>query len=158
MKPLARTDPSAVIVHNLLPGSGATGTYQNVLTVHIPIPASGGTRFAWVNPETGTVMANAYYYLTVAGTGTVDLGRTSDGTAAAATYVDGGTMTVGVHYPADVLGTVAASATIGGVNIVWQLIGPGGTGTNNSITASINEAATSTAVGGLIVQYFPIGR
>ena len=158
MRALNRTDPTPVTVHNLTQGSGATGTYFNVLSVHIPHPASAGTRLAWINPETGTVLATVFYYFNTAGSGTVDVGVASDGTAAGSSFIDGGTMTVQVHYPGTVMGTAAASATAGGEDLMYQLVGPGGTGTNNSITMTINEAATSTAVGGLIVQYFPIGR
>lgn len=155
---ISRTAPTPVTVHSIVPASGATGTYFVPLAVHIPHPASAGTRLAWINPEAGTVLAHAFYYFSTGGTGTVDVGVVSDGTVAGSSFIDGGTMTVQVHYPESVAGTVAASATAGGEDIRYQLVGPGGTGTNNSITITLNEAATSTAVGGMIIHYFPIGR
>jgi len=151
-----RKDPSAVIVDSMTPASG-TGNYRAMGVVRIPITASASsTGTGWVNPEAGTVCASVFYVVTTGGTGTIDVGIGNDGTGVANGFIDGGTMTVGAHYPAEILGTVAASATAGGEDKVWQLIGPGGTGTNNSVLLNHDEAATSTAVGALIITYFPI--
>jgi len=152
MKAIARTDPTPVIVHNSIQGSGATGTYYNLVTAVVQMAASAGSLFAWINPETGTVLAKVMYYFTTAGTGTVDVGKTDDGTATVADVIDGGTMAVGIVY------RPGTNATLGQVDEGWILVGPGGTGTNNSVTLTSNEAATSTGVGGLVVQYAPIGR
>ena len=153
---LKRDDPSASISLNLLQGSGGTGTYSHILTVRVPFvltsTANGTTN--WINPENGTVIANAFVAITTAGTGTFDLGRGSDGTGNATDLIDGGTLTVGVHWPGTVLGTADASSTIGGVNRLWFLVGPGGTGTNNSINMTHNDTTTSTMAGAMIVQYF----
>jgi hypothetical protein len=160
VKALNRTDPSGLSVQNMLQGSGGTGTYHGWLSVHVPLAATSTANGAtnWVNPETGTVLARAVLYFTTAGTGTFDMGRSSDGTGNSSDMIDGGTMTVGAHYAGTVLGTVDASSTIGGVNRVMFLVGPGGTGTNNSINVTHNDTTTSTAIGGLLIEYYPIGR
>lgn len=160
MKSIGRGDPTPETVRNLIQGSGGTGTYHGFMTVHVPLAATSTANGAtnWINPETGTVLARAFVYFTTAGTGTFDLGRGSDGTGNAADMIDGGTLTVGAHYAGTVLGTVDASSTLGGVNRIFFLLGPGGTGTNNSINMTHSDTTTSTAIGGLIVEFLPIGR
>lgn len=136
-----------------------TGTLNAGLKVQrIPLALTSTANAAqtWINPEPGTVMAQALVVLTTAGTGTFDLGRGSDGTGNANDIIDGGTLTVGVHYYGTVLGTVAASATIGGVNGVWLLYGPGGSGTNNSVNMTHSDTITSTMAGYLVVSYFRV--
>jgi hypothetical protein len=137
-------------------GGNASARVGPVVSVVVPIAATA-TRTAWINPEPGTVLLTDFFVVyTTAGTGTIDVGRTDDGTAAANGLIDGGTMTVGVHWSGTVLGTVAASATIGGVNQMFLLVGPGGTGTANSITVTDNEAGTGTAVGYIALSYLPV--
>mgnify|MGYP001568317706 CR=1 FL=1 len=159
-----RGNPTGLAVKNMGPmGTGygtvtATGTlFSGMVTVRIPWSTStvnaGGA--AWINPEDGTVMAKACLVFTTAGTGTFDMGRTDDGTGAAAGLIDGGTLTVGVHSYGTVLGTVAASATVGGVDGEWLLYGPGGTGTNNSITVT-HSNASGASVGFMVVQYMRV--
>lgn len=153
---VSRAMPSGEILLQSLHGSGATGTLlPGPLTVRIPLATTSTANAAtnWVNPETGTVLARAFVVFTTAGTGTFDLGRGSDGTGNANNMIDGGTMTVGVHYPGTVMGTVDASSTVGMVDRVYFLIGPGGTGTNNSINMTHSDTTTSTAVGFLAVEY-----
>lgn len=155
---LSRADPTPVIAHNLLQGSGGTGTYYAVLSVRIPFNATSTANAAvnWINPESGTVAAKATVVFTTAGTGTFDMGRSSDGTGSNDNLVDGGTLAAGVHYVQEILGTVAASATVGGVDKLWMLIGPGGTGTNNSIVLKHSDTTASTAVGAMCVTYFRV--
>ena len=155
METYNRADPTPVIVRKMSYGSGGTGTYRTMQVVRVPIvltsTANGTTN--WVNPEAGTVVARAYVVITTAGTGTFDMGRGSDGTGNSADMIDGGTLTVGAHYPGTVLGTADASSTIGGVNRIMFLVGPGGTGTNNSVNLTHSDTPTSTMVGALIVEY-----
>ena len=151
-----RDMPSSEIVQTITYGSGGTGTYRGLQVVRVGLAttstANGATN--WINPESGTVAARAWVVFTTAGTGTFDLGRGSDGTGNATNIIDGGTMTVGVHFPGTVLGTVDASSTIGGDNRIIFLLCPGGTGTNNSINMTHSDTPTSTAAGALIVEYF----
>lgn len=162
---IAGTAPSTEIVKHLVhnrTGLGTitpTGTLMAGLKVtRIPLAltstANAATNF--VNPETGTIMASAFLVITTAGTGTFDMGRGSDGTGNANGLVDGGTLTVGVHHYGTVLGTVAASATIGEVDGMWLLLGPGGSGTNNSINVTHSDTITSTMAGYLCVCYFNV--
>lgn len=135
-------------------GTGGNASARSFNVMLVSTPLGTGTRVGWINPESGTVLVtDVFVSYTTAGTGTIDVGRTDDGTAAANGLIDGGTQTVGVHWSGTVLGTAAASATIGGVNQMYLLVGPGGTGTNNSITVTNNEGGTSTAVGSLYVIY-----
>lgn len=154
-----RDMPTGEIVKAMSYGSGGTGTYRTINVVRIPLNLTSTANAAtnWVNPEASTVMARAFLAITTAGTGTFDLGRGSDGTGNATDIIDGGTLTVGAHFYGTVLGTVAASATLGQVNGEWFLIGPGGTGTNNSINLTHNDTPTSTASGQLLVEYFLVG-
>ena len=157
-------NPTGLAVKHMGPmGTGmgtvvATGTlFAGLVTVRIPwststLDAAGAS---WINPENGTVMGKASLVFTTAGTGTFDMGRSSDGTGAAAGIIDGGTLTLGVHVYGTVLGTVAASATVGGVDGEWLLYGPGGTGTNNSITVTHSNASGASA-GFLVVQYMRV--
>ena len=156
---VSRTQPSAETIKHMIHGSGATGTLlPAVIGVRIPLNTTSTSNAAtnWINPENGTVIAQAFLVFTTAGTGTFDLGRGSDGTGNANGIIDGGTMTVGVHSYGTVYGTVAASATIGGVNDAWLLYGPGGTGTNNSVNLTHNDTVTSTAAGYIVVQYMKV--
>jgi len=155
--PVNRTMPTPEAVRNMLPGSGYTGTAFGGWThirIGLNLTSTANAATNWINPEAGTVIANAFVCFTVAGTGTFDLGRGSDGTGAGSGMIDGGSMNVGVHYPGTMLGSPNTSATIGAVDNVYWLIGPGGTGTNNSINLVHNEIA-STAVGFIVVSYMP---
>ena len=154
---IKRTDPTPEIVRKLIPSSG-TANYRGIGVARIAITASASsTGTGWVNPESGTVAAKIIVAFTVGGTGTLDIGVGNDGTGVANGLIDGGTMTAGCHYVHETLCTVAASSTVGGVDKTFFLVGPGGTGTNNSIVLNHNEAATSTAVGAVLIQYFLIG-
>ena len=164
--PITGTSPTPEIVRAMMPNPGtgfgtitATGTLNAGLKVQrIPLQltstANGTTN--WINPEIGTVAAQGMLVISTAGTGTFDMGRGSDGTGNANGIIDGGTLTVGVHGYGTVLGTAAASATVGGVDGVWLLYGPGGTGTNNSMNVTHSDTPTSTMAGFLVVTYFNI--
>lgn len=166
MPTITRGMPVQEVVRNMMPNPGtgfgtitATGTlFAGLKVQRIPLnltsTANGTTN--WINPEIGTVMGAAFLVITTAGTGTFDMGRGSDGTGNANGIIDGGTLTVGVHGYGTVLGTVAASATIGGVNDQWILYGPGGTGTNNSVNVTHSDTPTSTMAGYLVVCYFSV--
>jgi hypothetical protein len=148
---ISRTMPTPEIVRNLIPGSGGTGTMSGGF-MGVRVSFGSASTFAWINPESGTVMAQAFVVFTVAGTGTFDMGRSSDGTGPGSGMIDGATMTVGVHSQAQSVGGTASS-TLGNADAPYWLVGPGGTGTNNSIVVIHNEATTSTSVGFLKVIY-----
>ena len=156
---LKRTDPNGVTILNLIQPATATGTYFAWQSVAIPINATSTANAAtnWVNPEAGTVIAKPYVLIETAGTGTFDLGRGSDGTGNANDSINGGTLTAGAHQPGTVLGTAAASATKGGLDVEAWMIGPGGSGTNNSINMTHSDTITSTAVGYMVIEYARIG-
>ena len=149
------TDPTYEIVKNMVPASGS-GNYRSVMVVQVPMNTTSQAAAAtnWINPEAGTVCARPFLLVQTAGTGTVDIGRGSDGTGTETGLIDGGTLTVGAHYAQEILGTVAASAVKGGVDRLWILLGPGGTGTNNSINMTHTDTTTSTCVASLCVEYF----
>ena len=152
---LRRGDPTGELVKAMTPrgtyGDATARAYAPV-TVVLPIPASA-TGASWINPESGTILVfQSCYYFTTAGTGTLDIGITDDGTAAAANIIDGGTMVATIYARPD-----AASASLGAIGLQQRLVGPGGTGTNNSITVRHNEAATGTAVGALVFTYVRVG-
>ena len=152
---LRRGDPTGELVKAMTPRGtygDATARAYGPVTVVLPIPASA-TGASWVNPEAGTIIVlQSAYFFTTAGTGTLDIGVTDDGTASANNIIDGGTMTATLWARPD-----AASSTAGGVGLQQRLVGPGGTGTNNSITVRHNEAATGTAVGALVFTYVRVG-
>ena len=143
------------------PGTGfgtvtATGTLMAGLKVQriaLTPTGSGAVKgAAWINPEPGTVMAEAMLIITGVGSAeTFDMGRTADGTGTVANIIDGGTYSVGVH----IYGTLGTIGTIGNVDGAWRLYGPGGTGTNNSVTVTPDNP-TGTAAGYLVVSYFRV--
>lgn len=155
MSTVTQTSPSGEALKNMIVNQNGLGTitatgtlFAGLKVVKIPLAASS-TGATWLNPEIGTVIAEALMVWTTAGTGTFDMGVTSDGTAAADNMINGGTMLAGVYSN----GTVSATAVTGVTNNRYQLVKPAGSGTNNSITVRHDEAATGTAVGYLIVRY-----
>lgn len=165
---ITRQMPTVESVGNMVPKGtgGATGAKVHpVITVSVPIPqnivTSDGTGnggfVSWVNPESGTILVtNVTPYFSTTGTGTFDLGISSDGTGSAADILDGATMDL-LNYAVRAYrgrtGTQGA-ATLGMADI-WRL-GPGGTGTNNSIVGRTTEVA-STALGRIYITYFNTG-
>ena len=154
-------DPTGEIVQALAYGSGGTGSYRGIVMARIALATTSTANAAtnWINPESGTVAARAFVVFTTAGTGTIEVGRGSDGTGSASDIILAGTMTTGLaSRGADlgVVGTTGSGATAA-TRTEWLLFGPGGTGTNNSVVMKHSDTITSTAVGALIVQYFLIG-
>jgi hypothetical protein len=156
MESYNRADPTPVIVQKGAYGSAGTGTYSGLQHVRIPFntTSTGTAAENWINPEAGTVIATVQYFFSTAGTGTIDVGIASDGTGDDNGIIDGGTLTVGVHYPQEVVGTVAASAVKGGEDQMWFAIGPGGTGTNNTVVARHTDTVSSTASGSVHIIYY----
>jgi hypothetical protein len=162
MKQIKRADPTPVTVANSIPNGTAGNSAAKVAaltSVSIALSTTGGTANAdlisWINPETGTILVkDVALRFTTTGTGTVDVGVSDDGTGAADNIINGGTMTAvlgllsGIRVnTAGTLGTIGATAGF--------VLGPGGTGTNNSIVAKTAETAT-TARGSLIITYMPL--
>ena len=154
--PISRADPTPEAMRKILHGSGATGTLMGPpISVYIPFNATSTAtgNVAWINPEVGTVMAKPFWVFKTAGTGTFIAGVSSDGTGSNNNIVTAGTMALGVITRATTgtaLGGTAGEA--GG----FFLIGPGGTGTNNAIVVQVADTITSSAIGGMVVQYYLI--
>lgn len=154
-----RADPTGVAVLGLLQGSGGTGTYNVLHSVRIPLNATSTANAAtnFINPEAGTVAARAYFIFTTAGSGTFDAGRGSDGTGSASDIILAGTLTTGIVSRVGDLGTAAGttgSAGTVGTRTEWFLLGPGGSGTNNSIVVKHSDTPTGSVAGALVVEYF----
>lgn len=159
-----RGDPTPLIVRQMIAGGtgGATNTRRHgMVAVSIPIPqgttsgdGTGNAVFlSWINPEVGTiaVMDVATYWDTT-GTGTFDLGRSSDGTGSSDIILDGATMNAVRVARRGRTGT-EGGGTLGVAE--WFLLGPGGTGTNNSLVGKTSEV-TSTALGRAVITYIAL--
>ena len=163
VKAFTRADPTGAIVRAFIYGSGGTGTYQGShVLVRLPFPATstGNAGLNWINPETGTIAARPFLFVSTAGTGTFDMGTSSDGTGSNDSIIDGGTLAVGIVSRVPDLGTAAGTTgTAGtvGTRTEFFLLGPGGTGTNNSIVAKHSDGIVSTLKGAFVVDYFLIG-
>lgn len=152
---LSRRDPAEQIVTQMLPegtAGAATGTILGpvmAIRVRFSTTSTANANVSWINPEPGTVMANVMYHVTgSAGTGTINIGRSSDGTGSANNWVAGGTLTAGIHDDEPALGVVSQ----------WLAIGPGGTGTNNSIVGELGDTTTSTMGGCFaVIRYYRLG-
>lgn len=163
-----RTDPTPVVVHQTV-GAGTLGTasakQHGQVTVSMTIPAvTAGTASTadvgfvkWVNPEAGTILVtDVIVYFSTTGTGTYDIGISSDGTGSNNNVIDGGTMSAlnfAVRAYRGRTGTEGAGTL--GMQDVLRL-GPGGSGTNNSIVGKTAEL-TSTAKGMVFITYIPTG-
>lgn len=153
---VSRTMPTPEAVRNMVAGSGATGTlYAGKVMMFIPFNATstGTANMSWINPENGTVLAKPMWAWRTAGTGTFIAGVSSDGTGSGNNIITAGTLAAGV-----VTRATTGSALLGTAGEAggYFLIGPGGTGTNNSIVTQVSDTITSTAVGGMVVEYFKI--
>ena len=153
-----RGNPTGLQVKNMGPqGTGvgtitATGTlFAGLVSVRVPLTVSS-TGAYWSNPENGTVIASGRMVWLAAGTGTFDMGRSTDGTSGGNNIIDGGTMLVGIITP----GTIAATGTLGVIDRFMFLVGPAGVGTNNTITVIHDEGVTGTASGFLWIQYMRV--
>jgi hypothetical protein len=170
---ITRTAPTVEIVRSLLPGTpggtlgSANAKAMNVVTIEIPFSTAGGTGNAgfmsWVNPESGSIgIVDMGIHFHTTGTGTFDMGVGSDGTGSADDIFNGGTMNTVVN---KMLVAVRGGTGTAGVGINGTLLGvadrlvlgPGGSGTNNSIIAKTSETA-STAKGNMYVTYFAMSR
>ena len=166
-----RGDPTGEIVLDMIPaGTGGNSISQMTggpLTVRVPLSESGGTANAgylsWINPEAFTIMVQSlavHFYTT--GTGTFDMGRGSDGTGSSDDLLNGGTMNTAIGkaiiFAPGGSGTegIGNTGTTLGLAGLW-LLGPGGTGTNNSIIAKTSETAT-TAKGDVYITYIITNR
>jgi len=151
-------DPTPVIVQAMTPASGSANyRAMSVARVAMNATSQADAGFSWINPEASTIAAQVHITFTTGGTGTMDLGISDDGTGSSDGLINGGTLTQGVHYVQEILGTVAASAIKGGEDKLWFLLGPGGTGTNNSIVGKHTDTVTSTAIGAMTVAYYIVG-
>lgn len=156
---VSRADPTGEAVLKLLQGSGGTGSYNVLHSVRIPLALTSTANAAanFINPEAGTVAARAYWVFITAGTGTFDAGRSSDGTGSSSDMILAGTLAVGiVSRPGDLgtaAGTTGSAGTVG-TRTEWWLLGPGGSGTNNSIVMKHSDTPTSTMAGAMVVEYF----
>ena len=153
---IKRDMPTPEIVVNMYHGSGATGTlYAGLCSVFIPFNATstGTDNMAWINPENGTVMAKPYWVWRTAGTGTIIAGISSDGTGSNNNIITAGTMAAGVLTRATTGSALLGTAGEAGG---YFLIGPGSTGTNNSIVVQVADTVTSTAVGGMVVEWIKV--
>lgn len=153
MPDFSRDDKTAFIARSVAPVPGtryqdgvatANGFTDSPHTymVRVPIEASAGTCVGWRNPHAGSIIVDdVYVYWSTAGTGTVDVGTGTSGTGASNVFIDGGTMAAGILF-AEGTGGTAGAAAAGGARLVR------GSGTvADSVTITINEAGTSTAVG-----------
>lgn len=152
---LSRKDPAEQIVTQMLPegtAGAATGTILGVpvnIRVRFSLTSTATANLSWVNPEPGTVLASVGYMVVgSAGTGTCDIGRGNDGTGSAANWVTGGTLSAGLHIDEPQLGVVPQ----------WLAVGPGNTGTNNSIVGRITDSVASTMGGCFaLITYYRTG-
>ena len=155
MRELVKGAPAEEIITHMLPAGtsgNASGTVAGVVVavrVTLSLTSTATANLRWVNPEAGTVLANVMYHVSgVAGTGTIHIGRSSDGTGSASQWANGGTLAAGLH----------DDEPLGGVVSQWLALGPGGTGTNNSIVGQMNDGAASTMGGCFaVVRYYRVG-
>lgn len=141
MRELVSASPAEEVVKHLLPAGtagNATGTIVGVpvaVRVAFSLTSTATANLSWINPEAGTVLAYVNYMVSgTDGTGSINIGRSSDGTGSASNWATNSTLTAGLHedVPAD------------GVVAQWLAIGPGGTGTNNSIVGQLSDSVAST--------------
>ena len=146
-------NPTTEVFQQDLPASSYTGTLlMHFVNVLIPFntTSTASANMAWINPEAGTVLARAQFVWRTGGTGTINAARGDDGTGSGNNLIAGGTMVAGVLTRATTGSALAGTAGEAGG---WFLVGPGGTGTNNSINAQVGDTITSTATGGMVVTY-----
>ena len=134
-----------------------------LITVSVPVPQSitdataNASFLSWVNPEAGTILVtDVIAYFSTTGTGTFDMGITSDGTGSANDVIDGGTLGILNYAVRAVRGRTGTqgAGTLGMLDVLR--LGPGGTGTNNSIVAKTDEY-TCTAKGRVYITYLVTG-
>ena len=146
-------NPTTEVLQQILPASGYTGTLlMHFVNVLIPFNATStaSANMAWINPEPATVLARAQFVWRTGGTGTINAAVGNDGTGSGNAMIAGGTMVAGVLTRATTGSALTGTAGEAGG---WFLVGPGGTGTNNSINAQVGDTTTSTALGGMVVTF-----
>ena len=160
-------NPTPLNVRQMLAAGtgGATGVRRSpMVTVSVPIPQSivapgtgNGNFLSWINPEVGTIIVTSIgMYLTTTGTGTVDIGVGDDGTGSNNNIFQAGTMNTAIATPlVAIRGLTGTEGAGSGGKATWWALGPGGTGTSNSLVGKTNEV-TSTAVGRLVIVYVPL--
>uniref|UniRef100_A0A6M3LJY5 Uncharacterized protein n=1 Tax=viral metagenome TaxID=1070528 RepID=A0A6M3LJY5_9ZZZZ len=154
MSTLKRTNPSGVNVRAITaPGTaGAASAVQvGFKTVRIPFSAVAATStsnagYTWINPEDTQIACDVNLVWTTAGTGTCDVGTSSDGTGSNDDILDGATMALGV------IQAQGADATLGARDNLFLLAGKGTSG--DSIVGKHSDTTTSTAVGCMVIKYF----
>lgn len=145
---ITRDMPTGEIVRNALTQAGTGGTATVVR--HGPptavsfAPSMTNTATAgisWINPEASTILVTRFGYRVngSAGTGTLNMAVSSDGTGSGNALIAAGTLTAGWHYG------LAGTGSVAGLAATEFLLGPGGTGTNNSIVGIFGDTPTSTA-------------
>lgn len=157
---LNRVDPVALVVKNSLPAgtggqSGVVGRPWVTVTKSLSSTNTATAQLAWINPEAATVAAKVMYIVNgSAGTGVAgfSVGRSTDGTGSGVDFFGSGTLTAGIHIRPD-----AASASNSAIATDMLLIGPGGTGTNNSIVGLLSDGAASTmGTVTAVISYMPV--
>lgn len=164
---LRPTDPTPVNVAKMMPPSGTFGAPGAIIlsppiTIKVPYSTTGGTADAefmsFINPENSTIMVTRVVsYMTTTGTGTIDMGVSDDGTGSNDDIFNAGIMNnlnYGNAAKRDHGTGTAGIGTAQQAQDEWVL-GPGGSGTNNSIVGKTAETA-STAVGAALITYHVI--
>ena len=149
--------PTGEIVKNALTQAGTGGTatvirHGPLITVSwgVSLTSTATAVISWINPESDTILAKLDYRVRTAGTGTVNIGVSSDGTGSANGVYAGGTLTAGYHHGLAGTGTTTT--------LPWRLLGPSGTGTNNSFVGLLDDTPTSTMAGfRCYVSYYVVG-
>lgn len=134
------------MVHQFIAQQNPSGIHEVSFTLPTTSTAAAGM-VSWVNPLNRPVWASVNVAWTTAGTGTFDMGISNDGTGAAATIIDGGTMAVGS------INAIRSAATAGAAGPNFYIAGNGTAG--DSIVASHSDTPTSTAVGKAVIRYWP---
>lgn len=145
-----QTDRTAWIAKNLAPAGTLDSPQHYFVTVQVNPTSTAAAATNWRNPHANGIAAKATVFFDVGGTGTFDVGTSSDGTGANAAFIDGGTMVAGwvgrYTTGTDGAGTVGES---GG----WlRVAGSGSSG--DSVVLTHNDTPTSTAVAYLIIEVF----
>ena len=156
MRELLRTSPAEEVVKHILPlgtAGNAAGTVVGIpvaVRVAFSLTSTATANMVWINPEASTVLAYVNYIVTgtTDGTGVIYIGRSTNGTGSASNWANGSTLTAGLHEDAPGDGVIAQ----------WLAVGPGATGTNNSIVGQLSDGVASTMDGCVaIIRYLRIG-
>lgn len=124
----------------------AVRTGQQIVRQIISTSSTANAAISFINPEVTPILAQVNYDVVNAGTGTIDIGISDDGTGSNDNIINGGTLTLGVH----------TANTAGGTkgNISWFRLETSGT-TGDSIVGKHSDIPVSTMVGTFVVRYYP---